>query len=182
MFTYFTGDGEGEEAIHYALSSDGYNYFVLNNNEPVLDSDKISSTGGVRDPHILRGEDGESFYMVVTDLLTKNGWSNHAMVLLKSKDLINWTSNVVNIPETFPEFSEVKKIWAPQTIYDEKEGKYMVYFSMQEPGSYDKIYYAYVNEGFTGLKAAPKQLFFNPQKSSSIDGDIVKKDGKFYLL
>ncbi|MDA3833505.1 MAG: hypothetical protein PF495_08920, partial [Spirochaetales bacterium] len=65
LFTYFTGNGPGEEAIRFAVSIDGYNYRALNNNEPVLDSKEISTSGGVRDPHILRGDDG-NFYMVVT--------------------------------------------------------------------------------------------------------------------
>ena len=43
------------------VSMDGYTYYALNNNKPVLDSKVISSTGGVRDPHILRGEDGQTF-------------------------------------------------------------------------------------------------------------------------
>src|SRR5680860_139816 len=68
LFTYFTGNGPEEEAIRYAVSLDGYNYRALNNNEPVLDSKEISTSGGVRDPHILRGDDGKTFYMVATDL------------------------------------------------------------------------------------------------------------------
>lgn len=181
LFTYFTGNGEGEEAIRYALSKDGYNYYALNNNEPIISSDEISNTGGVRDPHILRGADG-SFRMVVTDLLTQNGWSNTEMVLLKSDNLTDWTSTVINIPDTFEEFSDVSRVWAPQTFYDEDKEKYMVYFSMLQPDSYDKIYYAYANEDFTELETTPKQLFYNPNEMASIDGDIIKKDGKFHLF
>lgn len=40
LFTYFTGNGPGGEAIRYAVSTDGYNYRALNNNQPVLDSKK----------------------------------------------------------------------------------------------------------------------------------------------
>ena len=58
LFVYFTGNRMSEEAVCYALSPDGYNYTALNGGKPVLDSRVISSTGGVRDPHILRGEDG----------------------------------------------------------------------------------------------------------------------------
>ncbi len=182
LFAYFTGNGEGEEAIRYAISTDAYNYRALNNNEPVVRSEVISRTGGVRDPHILRKTDDTGFYMVVTDLLTKEGWENTAMILMKSDELVDWSSSVIDIPQTYPEFSEVYRVWAPQTIYDEEKGKYMVYFSMLEPGSYDKIYYAYVNEDFTALEAAPKQLFFSPTEKASIDGDIVIKDNKFYLF
>ena len=59
---YFTGNSGDEEAVRYAESMDGYTYWALNDNEPVIDSKVISSTGGVRDPHILRCEDGKTFY------------------------------------------------------------------------------------------------------------------------
>ena len=59
---YFTGNSGDEEAVRYAVSMDGYTYWALNDNEPVIDSKVISSTGGVRDPHIFRCEDGKTFY------------------------------------------------------------------------------------------------------------------------
>ena len=31
LFTYFTGNAEGEEAVHYGISRDGYNFYALNN-------------------------------------------------------------------------------------------------------------------------------------------------------
>nr|MBD3621535.1 family 43 glycosylhydrolase [Sunxiuqinia sp.] len=183
LFTYFTGNGPGEEAIRFAVSLDGYNYRALNNNEPILDSKEISTSGGVRDPHILRGADGW-FYMVVTDLYVPDmGWKNYAMVLLKSKDLITWESSKVNIPESFPEeFGDVWRVWAPQTFYDETTGKYMIYFSMKQGDDPDIIYYAFTNENFTGLEAAPKQLFYSPTNNAAIDGDIILKDGKYHLF
>src|ERR1035437_3709219 len=58
LFTYFTGNGKDAESIRFAISNDGYNYRALNNNLPVLNSITISSTGGLRDPHIYRGVDG----------------------------------------------------------------------------------------------------------------------------
>ena len=61
LFVYFTGNRMSEEAIQMAVSPDGYNYYALNGNQPVIDSREISSTGGVRDPHILRCEDGKTF-------------------------------------------------------------------------------------------------------------------------
>ncbi|MGB8716174.1 MAG: glycoside hydrolase family 43 protein, partial [Rhodanobacteraceae bacterium] len=182
LFAYFTGNGKGEEAVHYALSPDGYHFYALNNDEPIIDTKDISKAGGVRDPHILRGEDG-MFYMVLTDLKSAKGWTNTAMIMLKSRDLIHWKSSLVDIPQSFPgKYSDVMRVWAPQTIYDDEAGKYMVYFSMLQPGSYDKIYYAYANKNFTGLEEAPKQLFFNPKEMATIDGDIIKKDGKFHLF
>jgi arabinoxylan arabinofuranohydrolase len=183
LFTYFTGNKKAEEAIRFAISFDGYHFKALNNNNPVILSEKISSTGGVRDPHILRGKDGKTFYMVVTDMVSANGWSsNRAMVLLQSKDLINWSSSVVNIQKRFPGNENLLRVWAPQTIYDEQAGKYMIYFSMKHGNDPDKIYYAYANKDFTDLESEPKQLFFSPTNGACIDGDIVSKDGKYHLF
>ncbi|WP_405326796.1 family 43 glycosylhydrolase [Leeuwenhoekiella sp. LLG6367-2.1] len=182
LFTYFTGNAEGEEAVRYGISRDGYNFYALNNDKPIISTESISETGGVRDPHILRGTKDSNFYMVLTDLKTDNGWSNTGIILAKSADLISWNTTVIDIAKTFPEFSDITRAWAPQTIYDEATGKYMVYFSMLQPGSYDKIYYAYINRDFTALEEAPKQLFYSPDEKSCIDGDIISKEGKFYLF
>ncbi len=187
LFTYFLGSEPGEEAICFAVSQDGYSFRALNNNKPVIGSKEISSTGGVRDPHILRCEDGNTFYMVATDLyVPEMGWENYAMILMKSTDLIHWESTVVNIPETFPdEYGDVYRVWAPQTIYDKETGKYMIYFSMKQGEDPDKIYYAYADESFTKLESAPKQLYYPPEWSNNkacIDGDIIYKDGKYHLF
>ena len=62
LFVYFTGNRMSEEAVRMAVSLDGYNYKALEwKSAGLLDSRVISSTGGVRDPHILRCEDGRHF-------------------------------------------------------------------------------------------------------------------------
>ncbi|RWU04259.1 family 43 glycosylhydrolase [Pedobacter chitinilyticus] len=183
LFTYFTGNTANEEAIRFAISKDGYTYTALNGNEPVITSAKISSTGGVRDPHILRGADGKTFYLVVTDMVSAKGWSsNRAMVLLKSTDLINWSSSVVNIQKRFANQENLLRVWAPQTIYDPQAGKYMIYWSMKHGDDPDKIYYAYANKDFTDLESEPKQLFFSPSNGACIDGDIIYHKGKYHLF
>ena len=84
--------------------------------------------------------------MVVTDMVSANGWdSNRAMVLLKSTDLVNWDHSVVNIQKRYPGQSNLKRVWAPQTIFDREAGKYLVYWSMQHGDGPDIIYYAYAN-------------------------------------
>lgn len=183
LFSYFTGNTGDEEAVRYAISADGFNYHTLNNNQPVIDSKVISSTGGVRDPHILRGEDGNTFYMVLTDMVSARGWSsNRAMVLLKSTDLVNWSSTVINIQEKYDNQEDLLRVWAPQTIFDKEAGKYMVYWSMKHGDGPDIIYYAYANEDFTDLEGEPKTLFLPKSGRSCIDGDIVFKDGLYHMF
>lgn len=121
--------------------------------------------------------------MVLTDMTSSKGWSsNRAMILLKSKDLIKWSSNVINIQQKYPGQEDLKRVWAPQTIYDEEAQKYMIYWSMKHGDGPDIIYYAYANSDFTDLEDTPRQLFFPANGKSCIDGDIVKKDGLYYLF
>lgn len=182
LFAYFTGNDISQEAIRFALSDDGYVFKALNDDEPILASANISSTGGVRDPHILRGENND-YYMVATDMVSANGWnSNRGLILLKSTDLINWEHTAINIPNTYSVYANADRVWAPQTIYDSSVEKYMVYFAMRLGSSdYDKIYYAYVNDDFTAFESTP-QLLFDNSGLSTIDADIVYKDGQYHLF
>ncbi len=183
LFAYFTGNRMEEEAVHFAVSTDGYNYKALNRNRPVLNSAEISSTGGVRDPHLLRAEDGRTFYMVVTDMVSANGWSsNRAMTLLKSTDLVEWTASNINIQQKYSGQEDLLRVWAPQTIYDRQAGKYMVYWSMKHGDGPDIIYYAYANSDFTDLEGEPQPLFIPRSGKSCIDGDIVLKDSVYHLF
>lgn len=187
LFAYFEGVGEGklQEQLRFAVSEDAKNWYALNGNRPVIASDSISTSGGIRDPHILRGEDG-CYYIVATDMfVAKNGWKdNPGIVMLKSKDLVNWThSKIVLKTDYAKHFSDAYWVWAPQTIYDRKAKKYMVYFTLQRTGDGRKslvTYYAYANKDFTGFESEPKVLF--SAKYGSIDNDIIYKDGLYHLF
>jgi hypothetical protein len=150
----------------------------------VFNSKEVSSAGGLRDPHILRAEDGKTFYMVATDMMASKGWdSNRAMVLFKSNDLVNWTSNIVNIQHRLSGQDSLKRVWAPQTIYDAEVGRYMLYWSMKYgDAGHDVIYYSYANADFTDLQEEPKILFKPQNGLSCIDGDIILKDGVYHMF
>lgn len=186
LFAYFEGSGEAEkqEQLRFALSTDAVNWTALNGNRPIIASDTISKSGGIRDPHILRGEDGKSFYMVATDMFTvKYGWGeNPGIVMLRSEDLINWTHSYIDLAETYPEhFGDAHWVWAPQTIFDPEAGKYMVYFTLNRKGVGGLVtYYAYANDDFSGFEAEPQVLF--SAKYGSIDNDIIYKDGTWHLF
>ena len=183
LFAYFKGNAVADEAVCFAISTDGYTYRALNDNQPILDSKVISKTGGVRDPHILRGDDGKTFYMVLTDMTSSKGWdSNRGMVLLKSQDLVHWSYQTIDIQQRFKGQEALKRVWAPQTIFDPSVGKYMVYWSMQHGNDPDIIYYAYANKEFTDFDSDPKVLFLPKNGKSCIDGDIIEKNGLFYLF
>ncbi len=187
LFAYFEGSGDQNlmEQLRFAVSEDARNWYALNGNRPIVASDSISESGGIRDPHILRGEDG-CYYIVATDMHTydpKQGWgSNPGIVLLKSKDLVNWTHAKINLSKDWSgHFGDAYWVWAPQTIYDRKAGKYMIYFTLQRNDRKTLItYYAYANKEFTAFESEPKVLF--SAKYGSIDADIIEKDGVFHLF
>lgn len=186
LFAYFEGSGprEQQEQLRFGASADAIHWNALNNNEPVISSREISATGGIRDPHILRGEDGKTFYLVATDMhTTKDGWDyNPGIILLKSTDLIHWTHGIVNLEKVYSQkFTNTKWVWAPQTIYDPAVGKYMVYFTVRYKDTPALDFYcAYANHDFTGFEAEPKLLF--KAKYGAIDGDIIYRDGLYHFF
>lgn len=186
LFAYFEGRGEGklQEQLRFAVSSDARNWYALNGNKPVIASDSISESGGIRDPHILRGED-DMFYIVATDMNTvKNGWgSNPGIVLMKSADLMTWQHTKINLAQDYPEnFADAYWVWAPQTIYDRKAGKYMIYFTLRREDKSKGLvtYYAYANSNFTAFESEPKVLF--SAKYGSIDNDIIYRNGTYHMF
>ena len=185
LFTYF-GGAENGEALRFALSDDAVNWHALNGNLPIMASDSISLSGGIRDPHILRGERGE-FLLVATDMHTQDpaqGWGhNPGIVLMRSTDLIHWQHARINLSADFPRhFSDAWWVWAPQTIYDRRVGKYMIYFTLKRAHQDGLVtYYAYANRDFTGFDGEPRVLF--RAKYGCIDNDIIEApDGTFRMF
>jgi len=185
LFAYFTGNRPEQEQIHFAYSDNGFDFTPLNDGKPIISSDSIAIKKGVRDPHILRGPDG-CFYMVVTDMRCSQGWSsNRGIVLLKSDDLVTWSHHTVNFPEKYKgtNLENVTRVWAPQTIWDEKAGKFLVYFSLLTSDGtipYDKVYCAYANADFTDLESKP-DIFFD-YGQAAIDTDIAQDENGTYHI
>lgn len=186
LFAYFEGSGDTQkqEQLRFAASADGINWSALNHNEPIIASSEISQTGGIRDPYIMRGEDGHTFYLVATDMFTyKDGWGfNPGIVMMKSGDLTSWSSSIIDLASAYPEkFANIQWVWAPQTIYDPARNQYMIYFTIRFKGQNNLDFYcAYANEDFTSFLEEPTLLF--RAKYGAIDGDIIYKDGLYHLF
>ena len=181
LFAYFPANDN--ENIYYALSNDGYNFTPMNNGKRVVAADTVSLKKGLRDPPVLRAPDGW-FYMVNTDMKSAEGWaSNRGMVLMKSRDLINWKHSTVHFPDKYKgkNFANVTRVWAPETIWDANyvnkdgsKGRPLVYYSLlTNDGTipYDKVFFNYANEDFTDLEGDP--IHFFDRGKSTIDMDIV---------
>lgn len=193
LMVYFTDPTHG---LFFALSPDGYSFTDVNDGNPVIAGDTIAMQKGIRDPHIMRGKDGY-FYLAMTDLhifaqregyrdteweREGYGWGNNrGFVLMKSKDLINWSRANLRIDTAFPGFEDIGCAWAPELIYDDVKGKIMIYFTMRFKDGKNRLYYAYMNDDFTGLETQPELLFEYPNDASYIDGDITKVGDKYHL-
>ena len=189
-----------DHSLHMAISRDGYTFTALNDGNPVIAGDTIADQKGIRDPHIFRGPDG-AFYLTMTDLHIfaqragyreerwdrdeeKYGWGNNrGLVLMKSKDLINWTRTNLRVDQLGNEYKEIGCAWAPETTYDEAAGKLMIYYTMRFGRSPERVYYVYINDDFNRLESMPKVLFEYPEeKVTTIDGDITKVGDKYHFF
>ncbi len=187
-------------SLHFALSTDGYSFTDINNDNPIVAGDTIATQKGIRDPHITRGGDG-AFYIAMTDLhlfgkqkgyrttewerdADKYDWGNNqGFVLMKSYDLINWTHTQVNMNKSFDDLKEVGCAWAPQTIYDPNADKMMLYFTMRLGHGLTKLYYAYTDDNFTKLISYPKELYAYPNPDIQIlDADIIQMPNGRYCM
>ncbi len=141
LFVYFTGDETAaeHEQLYFSASRDGNHWVDLNENKPVL----VSEVGerGVRDPFILRSAEGDKFYILATDLSIYNRslsnpqdpWegtvtaASKNMVVWESADLVHWENcRLVDMASKIP---GAGCVWAPEAIYDEQMGMYVVYWA-----------------------------------------------------
>ena len=192
------------EYTAYALSRDGYHYEDLLGGNAIMDPQQHARIeGGQRDAYICRSWDRKGFVMVTTDMCVAKShkWDNYGIDLLKSDDLINWTSVTFdyrqgtsifmnpNAESVYRDWSTINRVWAPQIFWDPDytwengdRGGYFIYYSMlnRPEEQYDRMYYSYADKSFTRL-TQPKLLF--DWGYATIDADInLLSDGKYHML
>jgi len=194
----------------YAISRDGYNYQDLFEGNAVMNPrEHARIEGGQRDAYICRTYDGKGYLMVTTDMnnsMTKalgkqSEWDNYGIDLLRSDDLLHWTSvsfdyrqgpKIFCNPEAksvYKDWSTINRVWAPQIFWDPaylwpdgQKGGYMIYYSMWNRGEekYDRMYYSYADKSFTRM-TQPRLLF--DWGYATIDADInLLDDGLYHML
>ena len=133
LFVHFTGESPLGEQIYFSVSTNGLDWADLNNSMPVLMSDLGEK--GVRDPAIIRSADGSRFYILATDLRIANGagWDaarfegSDSLIIWESTDLTNWSKPWS--AKITGAISDPGCTWAPEAIYDEEMGEYVVYWA-----------------------------------------------------
>lgn len=190
MFTYFTGDSLAGEKIYFGASNgnNARDWIDLNGAAPVFTSDK--GTKGLRDPFIVRSPEGDTFYMIATDLSIGGGTSwndsqrtgSRSIEVWESHDLVNWTEqrHVVVSPET------AGNTWAPEAYWDESLGSYVVFWA-------SKLYAA--NDPSHSNGSPPNTMMYATTRDfrtfseakvwqdtgvSRIDSTVIEEDGTYY--
>ena len=132
-FSYFTGNSIAGEKIYFAASvgNDALNWRELNGGQPVLAS--TMGTKGLRDPFLIRSPEGDTFYLIATDLSIGSGtsWGDAVrfgslyLEVWESHDLVKWSAQR-HIKVSPPSAGNT---WAPEAYYDPSIGAYVVFWA-----------------------------------------------------
>lgn len=182
LFTTFRDETTPmSEQIYMAISEDGRQWEALNGAKPVLVSDVGEK--GVRDSFLLRSHDGKKFWLIATDLCINrnNDWhrATHAgsrsIVVWESTDLVHWSSPRLAL--VAPE--EAGCVWAPQAIYDEEAGDYLLCWASTTRGdNYAKLRIWAAHTG--DFRTFEKPFVYLEQPHHVIDIEIARDGDTYY--
>jgi hypothetical protein len=197
LLVYFKDD---THSLYFALSSDGYTFTDVNNGQPIMRGEDLAEQKGIRDPYILRGPDN-TFYMAMTDLhifAKKAGYrdtewqrdgaayswgNNRALVLIKSRDLVQWERSNLRVDKAFPTLANIGCAWAPSLIYDEKAERMLMTFTMRFGNGRNALYWAHLDPSFTRFESEPQRLFdAYPGDKTCIDSDLIRVGDRYHLF
>ncbi len=181
LFCYFIGNRPEEERVHFAVSEDGYNFEALNGNKEVI----LQTLGRrcCRDPFLFRDEEG-MFHIIATDMRSDDGWANNnSMVVWDSENLTEWKNERIIDFTAFESTKNANRVWAPQVIFDKAKGEYIIYWTHNNSDDdFDTIPWFTYTKDFTTLTTEPKVLYRPSSGLCAIDGDMIEKDGMYYLF
>ena len=182
LFPTFKGESTSlSEQIYFVVSHDGRQWNELNAAKPVL----VSGLGerGVRDPYLIRGHDGKTFYLIATDLSAHDhpDWNRNTHA--GSKSLVIWDStNLVDWSE--PRLVQVAPddagcTWAPEAVYDENKQEYLTFWASttaRDNFGKQRIWAAWTRDFVT----FGKPFIYIDKPWDVIDTDIVRENGNYY--
>ncbi|KAK6003650.1 hypothetical protein QM012_009421 [Aureobasidium pullulans] len=188
-FAYFTNNSRSGENIYFA-ASDGNNalsWKELNGAQPVLKSS--FGTTGLRDPFIVRSHEGDTFYLIATDLSIGSGTSwgdavkfgSRYLEIWESHDLKTWSEqrHVLVSP------AEAGNTWAPEAYYDEDIGAYVVFWasSLYDSTDVDRVgptYHRMLYASTRDFVTFSEPQIWQDVGMSRIDSTVLKSDDVFY--
>ncbi len=191
LMYYFKGDGAGQEQIWLAASRDGFHWFTLNDDQPILSS--TMGEEGVRDPYIIRSSEGDRYYLIATDLkVSSNGWGTNqtngskSIMVWESTDLVDWGEQRMVEISTLPYQGCT---WAPEAIYDDTTGQYVVFWASKMTDSSSPqynmqvVYCATTRDFVTFSEPEPfvtRDSYTEDEYTTVIDTTMIKTENGYY--
>lgn len=191
LFVHFreTTSPEGEQ-VYFSVSKDAFAWEALNGGKPILWA--YYGDHGVRDMTIVRDRFTGRFHIFATDLSLSYGmrgkyahsWEKCCREGSKnlahwySDDLVNWTEEEM-LPVGDQDFG---CIWAPDVLFDPKEGEYMLHWSSAHRMNGYKpmgIWYMKTRDFKTWTKP---QILYYKEDAGVIDSAMYEENGKYYLF
>lgn len=186
---YFKGEGQADgEQIMFATSNGNtaLDWTGLTGGWPSL----VSQLGdqGLRDPHIVRSPDGDTFYMIATDLnwYDQGGYAindTQYIEVFESNDLVNWTPqrHVKVAPD------DAGNAFAPESLWVDEIGAYAVFWAQSQwadpvnrTGQGNAQMWYNVTRDFQTF-SEPK-VWQNPAPQSRIDTTAIKVGDEYYRV
>ena len=186
---YFKGEGIADgEQIMFATSNGNtaLDWTGLTGGWPSL----VSQLGdqGLRDPHIVRSPDGDTFYMIATDLnwYDQGGYAindTQYIEVFESNDLVNWTPqrHVKVAPDN------AGNAFAPESLWVDEIGAYAVFWAqslwndpINRTGQGNAQMWYNITRDFQTF-SEPK-VWQNPAPQSRIDTTAIKVGDEYYRV
>ncbi|WP_290805846.1 family 43 glycosylhydrolase [Herbiconiux sp.] len=188
-FAYFTGNSLEGENIYFAASegNNALDWNELNGGQPVLRS--TEGTKGLRDPFLIRSPEGDTFYLIATDLSIGSGTSWGDSVRQGSKYIEVWESHDL---KTWSAQRHIKvapdnagMTWAPEAYYDDTIGAYVVFWASalygdDDPGHTGNTYHRMMYATTRDFVSFSEPQVWQDQGVSRIDSTVLKEDGVYY--
>lgn len=188
-----------EEQVYLSVGTDYLHFKDLNNSKPILVSDV--GNNGIRDPYIVRSHEGDRFFLLSTDLCAETqGFEtvvgSQYIVIWTSDDLVNWSDATLTdcgaIAYEKSTGYHLGCVYAPEAIYDELTGEYVIFWASRwypsyypdgnQSGRKYKIFYSRTRD-FVHFDEAKLYIDYEGIGTGIIDTTMIKaSDGKYYRI
>ena len=144
-------------------------------------------TKGLRDPFIIRSAEGDTFYLLATDLKAypavdfgeAQETGSRYMEIWESTDLVHWSDQRhVKVSSDF-----AGNTWAPEAVWDPEQDAYLVHWSStlydnaeHEGESYNRIMYATTRD----FREFSEPRVWIDRGWQTIDTTVIQHEGVYY--
>jgi hypothetical protein len=173
-----------DDSLRLAYSTDGLHWTELGG-RPAY---QLSSLGSnhIRDPFILRKNDGSFVYLATDWTLAVNDadyWNRPSprIFVADSTDLITFSNpRLLKVTNLSGPGGAAMHAWAPEAFYDVERGAYAIVWSANATSGQNRLYVSYTDD-FVSVSDATPTVWFDPGYSV-IDGTVTTWNGRHAMF